>query len=372
MSISSTANHPPLPPGWAGLLIAVAAGISGLQAAGGNEVVLPPEARRDPIVLRDAAPGTHFVATGLKLLGGTSTHYQPAPRFALLGDRDRDPEAGVGYHDTAVLESWQLPLGERYPIQLRDLRDPSISGFSVMGVQARELPWRVMKAMWDGDALHVKGCTGTARVSDVYWENVEDGFGPTGEGLERWSLHRAYMRYIRDDAVENDDLLPGEIVDCLIDGCFVFLSQRGRPGATSGAVTRIRGCVVHVQAQPHDGVEGRAWRDRNIEVGEDGVGRAPGMLFKWDSGAGSVSVEDCVFRMDQPSFNGPADMVFPPGRYENVTLVWTGAGDYPQTLPEGVTLSRDPEVWRRARAAWIARLPASHPAREALGPAADR
>ena len=335
------------------------------QANDRTEITLPAKTTGEAMRLSDAAPGTHFAAKGLVFESGKSKHYQSPPKFALLSDPRRDAEAGLGYHDTEQLEAWELPNGEIYPMQLRDLHSPSISSFTVIGQQSRDLPWRVMKAMWDGDALHVKGCTGKVRVSDVYWENVEDGFGPIDE-LEGWLLSGAYMRYIRDDAVENDDLHPGEIANCLIDGCFVFLSQRSSSGKTSEAVTRIRDCVVHVQAQPHDGVDRRASRDKNIHIGKDGIGRAPGMVFKWDSRMGRVDVKDCTFRMDAMSFNGAADMLFPPGSYENVTLVWLAGIPYPQALPDGVTLSTDIADWQGARQAWIDRMPADHPAAAAL------
>jgi hypothetical protein len=337
------------------------------QASAQSEITLPAKTTGEAMRLSGAARDTHFDATGVVFESGKSKRYQSPPKFALLSDPLRDADADRGYHDTKQLEAWELPNGEIYPIQLRDLHSPSISGFTVIGQQSRDLPWRVIKAMWDGDALHVKGCSGIVRVSDVYWENVEDGFGPIDE-LEAWSLHGAYMRYIRDDAVENDDLHPGEIVDCLVDGCFVFLSQRSSSGSgkTSEGVTTIRDCVVHVQSQPHDGVDRRVSRDKNIRIGDDGIGRAPGMIFKWDSRMGRVDVKDCTFRMDAMSFNGAADMIFPPGEYENVTLVWLAGIPYPQPLPSGITLSTDIADWRNARQAWIDRMPANHPAAAVL------
>jgi streptogramin lyase len=49
-------------------------------------------------------------------------------------------------------------------------------------------------------------------------------------------------------------------------------------------------------------------------------------------------------------------MRFPPGTVaENVTLVWTGPGDYPGPLPAGVTVTRDSSVWYAARTAWLQR-----------------
>ena len=331
------------------------------EGAGGVVVVRAPEKGEGSVILDRAPAGTRFDARGLVLAGGESSRFSSPVRFCLFSDPRRNPAEGIGYPETGLLDEWELPNPERYPIQLRDLADPSISGFTVLGRQSRELPWRVIKAMWDGDALHVKGCTGRVDVTDVYWENVEDGFGPN-RGLRFWSLRNAYMRYIRDDAIENDDLIPGEVVNCLIDGCFVFLSQRSEPPRMNREVTAVRDCVIHIEPQPHDGIPGKRWRDQYIRTGADGMGRAPGMIFKWEDGAGKVDVKNCVIRVDAVSVNGPEDLRFPPGRYEDVTLVWLGEGAYPRPLPEGVRLTRDPTVWAEARRAWIARLPASHPA----------
>tara|TARA_R110000850_G_scaffold209705_5_gene335721 strand:- start:140 stop:976 length:837 start_codon:yes stop_codon:yes gene_type:complete len=266
----------------------------------------------------------------------------------------------VGYPDTNILEALELPNEELYPIQLRNLEDPSISGFSVIGLQSKELPWRIVKAMWDGDALHIKGCRGSVQVSDVYWENVEDGLGPNG-GVNHWALERAWMKDIRDDAIENDSSVSGLISDCLVDGCFVFLSQRADDSIQKKSLTVIRNCYVRVSAQPHDGEKRRERRDRNIKFGNDGIGRAPGMIFKWDKGEGTVDVKDCVFVMEGMSINGPEDMAFPPGSYENVTLIWLGPGNYPSRLPFGVSQTNDITIWENAKRAWIDRLPESHP-----------
>ncbi len=343
-----------------GLAATIPSGV--LQAEGPRPVIrLEPGETTEQLMLLGAGPGTHFAAEGVVAYGGISGHFIVPPRFRLFSDPKRDPAKRLGYASMAELERKELSNAECYPVQLRDMESPSLSGVTVIGMQARELPWRVMKAMWDGDALVVRGCRGDVTVSDVWFENVEDGFGPQPD-LRSWTLENAYMRYIRDDAIENDDLIPGTIRNCLIDGCFVFLSQRPDEEQTTEAVTVVEDCVVHVEAQPHDGFENREWRDQYIEFGTDGIGRSPGMAFKWSEGCGTVRVSDTVIRIDAMSASGPKDMIFPPGTYENVVLVWTGPGDYPAPLPPGVRLTRDLTAWRHARQQWIDRLPALHPA----------
>jgi hypothetical protein len=39
---------------------------------------------------------------------------------------------------------------------------------------------------------------------------------------------------------------------------------------------------------------------------------------------------------------------------QNVTLVWTGPGDYPAPVPQGVQVTKDRAVWDAARSEWLA------------------
>ena len=349
-----------------GLLI-ICLCFSSADSVGGEKrlISLKNDEGMEQLWLAKAPEGSHFIGQNAKLYGGVSSHFREVPRFCLLSDPRRNPGSGLGYETFEKLEKLELSNAECYPIQVRNLVSPSVSGFSVMGLQSRQLPWRVIKAMWDGDAMVIKGCKGNVAISDVYFENVEDGLGPQ-RGIDRWSLKNAYMRYIRDDAIENDHLINGEIENCLIDGCFVFLSHRPDDEFVSNSVTTIRNCLVRVQAQPHDGFDNREWRDQYIKIGDDGIGRSPGMLFKWSDRGGFVDARDCIFRVDAISASGPNDMDFPPGIYDNVTLIWLGSGPYPKPLPPGVTLTRDINVWQKARSQWISRLPTDHPAYSTL------
>lgn len=304
---------------------------------------------------------------GVEIPFGVSKRFETPPKFALFHSARHDPDSGIGYPATELLREWEIPNEARYPVQIRRTRDPFLSGLVVVGAQSRELPWRVMKEMWDGDALHVKECSGRLDVTRVFWENVEDGLGPE-PGLDFWSLRDSCLRYIRDDAVENDSLVPGEVVNCLIDGCFTFLSQRPEPAVPARIVTSIRDSLIHVQAQPHDGIPGKRYRDRNIEIGDDGIGRAPGMLFKWAPGAGEVEMKRCILLIDGISINGREDLEFPPGLYEEVVLVWRGGGSYPARVPDGVEVTDDLSLWTAARSKWIRSLDERHPAKARLIP----
>ena len=85
-------------------------------------------------------------------------------------------------------------------------------------------------------------------------------------------------------------------------------------------------------------------------------------IWKWSwAAAKDVTIRNTVFRLDQASYSSCSPQQWPAGSYQDVTLVWTGAGAYStaggcrNVLPAGVTLTTDRSVWDNARSAWLAR-----------------
>jgi hypothetical protein len=259
-------------------------------------------------------------------------------------------------------------LPELYPLN----GDPLDDGFwfvggTVVGRQHRGLPWSYIKQLYDGDGLRFEARRGaTITVHGMRIDNVEDGVSPrlaadVPHAGAYWKVDGCYFKFIRDDVVENDSLMDGEISDCLVDGTFVFLSQRpGRQSTTrrAEAMTRIRACLVRLQRMPYQ-------RDIGGDEPAPGSivdGQGHGMLFKFSGAAtGKVDVRDTIFLVDGMSVNGAKSMSFPTWEgctYENVTIVWRGGGKYPGTLPaSGVVVTDDLGVWARARAKWIKEHP---------------
>jgi hypothetical protein len=243
---------------------------------------------------------------------------------------------------------------EKYPVSLKGGPEAVYAvGGRVVGKQPRALPWRFLKKSYDGDALRIES-SGPMFVDGLYSENVEDHFSPRGGGY--WTIRNSRAAYLRDDFVENDGLLSGEIENCLVDGCHVFISARPGRKAAADAVAKkkdnpphvkVRDTLVHVSPMPYDGDMKLADQDYIVD------GMSGGKLFKWSEAGGTLDVENCIFRLDMMSPNGPSSMKFPEGAYRNVTLIWLGSGDYPAPLPEGVTVSRDVAVWEKAREAWL-------------------
>jgi hypothetical protein len=100
--------------------------------------------------------------------------------------------------------------------------------------------------------------------------------------------------------------------------------------------------LLHIQPMP---------RDENTPDH-----RGNGQLFKWSKWSNRLVLRDSVLWVERVSMNGPAAMGFPPGTVaHNVTLVWTGPGDYPAPVPAGVTVTKDRTVWDDARRSWLER-----------------
>ena len=237
----------------------------------------------------------------------------------------------------------------KYPLVLRDAGDDScVTGVKIQGQQARSLTWHQMKSTYDGDGALFKYPTGHVTFEKMWIDNVQDGLSvPATSNNARWTVRSVYARYVRDDFIENDTCLPGEVDDVLVDGTFMFLSSR--PGAKSAGpsrrpVTKIRNSLVRLQCMPNSSNDNSC----------DGTS-STGHLFKQSSCSGTVDVENVIFRVDSYNTAGDATMAFAPGRYSNVTLLWLGRGDYPIRLPSGVRVTRDTSVWDQARASWLAR-----------------
>lgn len=236
-----------------------------------------------------------------------------------------------------------------YPVVVRD--PPGgvcATGYRVTGRQARTVTWRQMKNLHDGDGMLWKFTRGAVTAERMWMDNVMDGLSFPGRGS--WTVRSVYARFVRDDFVENDMCRPGLIEDVLVDGAFMFLSQR--PGArkrcASSETTIVRNALVRLECMAY------ADRDDGQPTRSCGPGTAVGQLWKWGPNAGDVVVKDSIFLVPSLSVNGPRSMAFPRGTYSNVTLIWLGRGNYPAPLPRGVTVTNQAAIWTKARAAWLA------------------
>ena len=263
---------------------------------------------------------------------------------------------GVGYaYDMRGAEFDYGP--PKYSITVRgNQTDTCVVGPRIVGQQSPDLTWDQLKdkddppvsRRLDGNGVRFRpssfGPAMHSALEGAWMENVMDGLEPPRYSNDNrkhtWSLKHSYFRRIRDDVVENDLCLSGEVNDVLVDQSFMFLAMR--PGKTkyldnAGFVAEIKihNTLVHI-APPR-------------------AGGKVGKLFKLSGGRCNpeprVDVRDTIFRVDKMISN----MEFPEGTYKDVTLVLPPGVTYPAAIPSGVEVTHDISVWHAARADWLAR-----------------
>jgi hypothetical protein len=257
-------------------------------------------------------------------------------------------------YDLRGLRSTAYPGKTLYPLSFGDVRHgrPTgtvaqhlcVVGGTVVGQQPRSLTWQQVKHTYDGDGLRVQA-GGWYVVDGLRVDNVEDGISPFGDGFVGRGL---YFTYIRDDCIENDAISGGVVTDSLFDGCSMGLSERPSKGfqptpPPAGETFTLDGVLLRLQPMPRDDA-----------TDADGLGN--GQLFKWSRWANRLVLRNTTFLVERVSANGAKAMKFPEGTVaQNVTLVWTGPGDYPAPVPQGVQVTKDRAVWDAARSEWLAR-----------------
>jgi hypothetical protein len=240
-----------------------------------------------------------------------------------------------------------------------------ISGGEVVGLQSRDLGWDDVKhggaGRYDHDGVHWSHPSpGLVTVENSHIVNVEDAIGPPkgaatdiGASLLVRGVH---AEYIRDDFLENDACLPGEVADVLVDGTHMFVSER--PSGSAQCVAdrpkdlHIHDSVVWLSCQPD--MRGSKNKSSCPDT-PGGLRQSAGEVFKWRAGSGRVRMERVVVRIDGTPASGVAGMVFPEGSYRDVTVVWTGRGAYPSEVPPDVNVTTDLAVWQAARQKWLDR-----------------
>ena len=148
--------------------------------------------------------------------------------------------------------------------------------------------------------------SGLAMVDGARVHNVEDGWKPRESAASRevsatypnvgtMSMRDVYMTGIRDDAIEDDEFMPGDIQDSLFDGVWCFLSEQNQTGGNPATIG--------------------SGEDRNIRITRDyvrlsvtnGGETGAGHWFKWQ-GRGSQNhtlvITDSVFAVDSRAAPG--------------------------------------------------------------------
>ena len=283
---------------------------------------------------------------------GGSTEAQRNNRPILLG-RDR-PVAGAavvgGRVDGAQPETltWERM---KYGQQVQDDTDRWIDAGRPSGVDPHA--GQIGNRNQDGDPRIYIAPDAWAVWDGMRVRNTHDGIGLYGDpdrGFGTCYIRNCWLRGIRDDAIENDDWQALRVSDTLVEGTYTFLSCQNHAldGMRVAQSVRVEDSIVRLRPFPG------GFKTRSTDA-------VHGQIYKSQDNAPALRLRNVVIASERfrvPSGDGPR---LPErrgrieDRYEDVTLVWLGRGDYPGNVPDGCRLTRDPAVYEDAVADWKAR-----------------
>lgn len=165
------------------------------------------------------------------------------------------------------------------------------------------------------------------------------------------TIRKVWMTDVVDDAIENDNHYGNiSIVECLIERCFVYWSDRNTSSARSGqGVCTTSDCLIWMDDILHSSQT--YWQQR--------------LLYKLNSRATSFDIYNTYFRFGAIN---PADFPNRHPFYEllnygklrnsaNNVILWTDNSSYPAQIPPGFTVQTGAaalDTWNTLAAAWKA------------------
>ena len=315
----------------------------------------------------DAAGDAADEATDAKGGSGAAAPVDVAETFACL-DAAPDVVSVVGSHarkytvDGSPGRAWDargfdaLTDGIRHgTVVMREgAESPGMcwAGGYVRSTRAVDASWAEHKANDDPDdpsrnSAAISNASVGGIVTGMHVANVADAF--RNYETQDWLVQHSWAEYVRDDAIENDDLRRGRVHDVLLDG--VYSGFSARPASlddeveADGNVVTLERVLLRMEAQPYP----YQWRERGGNINADGE--------PWREGDGVPYGHGNVFKIedhDVPGRNvrwalrdltlmathriGDARKLdFPPDELledcSGVTVIWTGGGHYPGELP---------------------------------------
>jgi hypothetical protein len=213
----------------------------------------------------------------------------------------------------------------------------------VNGITDATLQWWKLKQCCSGwGAFKV---TGSATLVNNRADNIAMDMYQFGSGMA-YEIDGAYGTYIRDDCITDLPHVALTVNDSLFDGCHTGISWRSSAKHPPAFPLTINDSLFYIQPQPGSTSGGKCTQWVVNSMANAG-------MWKMDSFKGTadtVHVNNTVIRIDLR--NHECDDKWPVGTYNNVTLVWTGAGSYP-AVPAGVTVTTDVSVWNDAKQHWL-------------------
>lgn len=239
----------------------------------------------------------------------------------------------------------------------------TILGGVVDGRIPLDWSWSLTHA-FSGSAFYTVA-RGAQLIDGARIHNVQDGWRPreTPEFRPRaypntgsFVIRNCYVTGIRDDAIENDEFLPGVIEDCLFDGVHTFYSEQNE---TVNGLRTLEQATIGPQESPDMLVTRTLVRLDITSGGEPG----PGTLFKlhgYEAQNHRIVLTDCTFAASQKPRAGWKHVNFPKTtEFRGVNqFLWLGeAGKFGGKLPEEITLVEGDaarEKWHALRNRWLA------------------
>ena len=278
---------------------------------------------------------------------------------------DAPEDATFDFTAAHVAGSPEHPM--QYPVtigeQERTPRNIRIIGGVVDGGIPREWGWFLTHAF--GGAGFYTVATGLQSIEGARIHNLEDGWKPhetpsfklrAYPNTARIAMRHCYLTGIRDDAIENDEFIPGEIEDSLFDGVHCFISEQNERQA---GLYRPRVETIGPNEDPQIKVTRALVRLTVTNGGEKGTGK----FFKLqgrESPVHTFIITDSVFATDAAPRQGgwqsqrfPADAVFRGTNY----LLWLGEpGAYRGPRPPQMKFLEGQaakDKWHEARNQWL-------------------
>jgi hypothetical protein len=177
------------------------------------------------------------------------------------------------------------------------------------------------------------------KVVGVRLDRVGDGIDFQGPGAVDGEVVQAWISDGHDDCIEDDQKQNLTVARSLLDGCYVAFAARG--DGPAGRTVQVVDSLVRLKP---------------MQAVFKGPIPGHGPFFKWEAGSPNIEIRGSMFRVDQFPNHGTLDVPAPAVCSGN-TLVWLGPEPV-SALPASLracfeTVTTDPAVWDRARAAWV-------------------
>ncbi len=276
---------------------------------------------------------------------------QPGPVVTLAGTQTTqywDVSLADNTRIDATAAQWFTPQAENQPTNFGGGLNLCWSGGEVLGQFAPSTPWNTMHDKYGQVA---QPNAGGAHIENLRVFDYGDGISHDRSG-PNWTVRGVYVKYSRDDCIENDFYHSGTVEDVFLDGCYSAFSMRQyiALGDSSANHLVVRNSLIRLQA---------------YDAAYSGPAPNHNAFWKLHQNAPRIELYDNIFRADAASYEGqgPGSYMIPPSgappwdklaTCSNNTIVWLGQGSFPEPLPACFTVTTDKTVWDNAVAAWNA------------------